>query len=298
MKTTIFKLVLIAAIFSFVISGCKKADNSQSGQQAQSDTKKVKLAYVNWSEGVALTELMEYILTDMGYEVETTMADVAPIYAAIAGGDQDIMIETWVPVTHKSYWDKYSADFDELGTWFDKAKIGLVVPEYMEINSIEELNSVKDSLEGKITGIDAGAGIMVASEKAIEDYSLEYELISSSGPAMTAALKSAIDKKEPVVVTGWAPHWKFARYDLKFLEDPKGVYGSEEQIKFICRKGFKEDSPEVATLFANIKFDLNQIGSLMDAVSQADGNEKEAVAKWVTENQELVDGWKAAITQE
>ncbi len=299
MKKTLTKLILVSMAFAFVLGGCKKADTDQQAGQAASEqeSKTVKLAYVNWSEGVALTHLMEYLLTDMGYDVETTMADVAPIYAAIASGDQDIMIETWVPVTHKSYWDKYSDDFDELGTWFDSAKIGLVVPEYMEINSITELNDIKDSVDGEITGIDAGAGIMVTTEKAIEEYSLDYELVASSGPAMTAALKSAIDKQKPEIVTGWAPHWKFARYDLKFLEDPKGIYGDEEQIKFICRKGFKDESPELAALFSNIKFDLNQIGSLMDAVSEAEGTEKIAIAEWVDENEELINSWKAAMSK-
>lgn len=287
------KLLAITIILAFAITltGCKK-DNTTSGQADGAESKTVKLAYVNWSEGVALTHLMEYILTDMGYEVQTTMADVAPIYASIASGDQDIMIETWVPVTHQSYWEQYSGDFDELGTWFNKAKIGLVVPSYMDIDSIEQLNSIKDSLEGNITGIDAGAGIMVATEKAIPEYQLDYELITSSGPAMTAALKSAIDKKKPIVVTGWAPHWKFARYELKFLEDPKGVYGSEEEIKFICRKGFKQDNPEVANMFSKVKFTVAQIGSLMDNLSDAEGKEKEAVKAWISENQELVDSWK------
>jgi glycine betaine/proline transport system substrate-binding protein len=51
------------------------------------------------------------------------------------------------------------------------------------------------------------------------------ELVASSGPAMTAALKGAIDKGEWIVVTGWAPHWKFARYDLKFFFQPLEING-------------------------------------------------------------------------
>lgn len=257
-----------------------------------SDEKLVKLVYVNWADGVAVTYLMENILEDMGYTVEKTMADVAPNYAAVAGGDKDIMIETWVPVTHKYYWEKFEGQFEELGTWFDKAKLGMVVPAYVQIDSINELNRIKEDVDGMIVGIDAGAGIMEATEKAIDAYSLDYKLMSSSGPAMTAALKSAIDKKEPVVVTGWAPHWKFARYDLKFLEDPKGAYGKEEKIKFICRKGFKSDFPQVAELFENVEFNMQQINSLMDAISKAEGNQNEVINNWIQKNKELVESWK------
>ena len=84
--------------------------------------------------------------------------------------------------------------------------------------------SVGESVDYKITGIDPGAGIMEATEKAIEEYDLtDWDLVSGSSAAMTAALKKAYDKEEPIIVTGWTPHWKFAKYDLKYLEDPKGV---------------------------------------------------------------------------
>lgn len=51
--------------------------------------------------------------------------------------------------------------------------------------------SVGESLNYKITGIDPGAGIMEATEKAIKEYGLEkdWDLTTGSGAAMTAALK-------------------------------------------------------------------------------------------------------------
>src|SRR5688572_16820118 len=51
-----------------------------------------------------------------------------------------------------------------------------------------------------ITGIDAGAGVMQATEKAIEEYGLDIELIPSSSSAMTAALGAAIENNEWIVV--------------------------------------------------------------------------------------------------
>src|SRR3954469_18719337 len=64
--------------------------------------------------------------------------------------------------------------------------------------------SVAESVDYKITGIDPGAGIMEATERAIEEYELtDWDLVSGSGAAMTAALKKAYDKEEPIIITGW-----------------------------------------------------------------------------------------------
>ena len=38
---------------------------------------------------------------------------------------------------------------------------------------------------------------------------------------MTVALGQAIKSMNHIVITGWTPHWMFAKYDLKYLEDPK-----------------------------------------------------------------------------
>ncbi|ARN56820.1 glycine betaine ABC transporter substrate-binding protein [Sedimentisphaera salicampi] len=285
---------LAAALTAF--TGCKKQTPAQDdGQQAQQQessegSKEIKLSYGNWAEGVAFAHLMEVMLTDMGYDVQMTLADLGPLFASVAEGNQDIMVESWMPATHGHYWEQYGEDFDELVTWFDTAKIGLVVPDYVKIDSVADLNQIKEGIKGQITGIDAGAGIMKKTKQAIQDYNLDLELLTSSGPAMTASLKSAIDKKEPIVVTGWAPHWKFARYDLKFLEDPKGVYGSTERVVAICRKGFKQDMPEVAEFFSKIKFNTAQIGSLMDVMANADDKE-EAARQWMMDNPALVATW-------
>jgi glycine betaine/proline transport system substrate-binding protein len=55
---------------------------------------------------------------------------------------------------------------------------GLVVPAYVTINSIEELNANKDKFKGEIIGI-GGAGIHANTVKAIDLYGLDYEQITS-----------------------------------------------------------------------------------------------------------------------
>jgi glycine betaine/proline transport system substrate-binding protein len=45
----------------------------------------------------------------------------------------------------------------------------------------------------------------------LKDWSVE----TSSSGAMTVALGQAIKNNEDIVITGWSPHWMFAKYDLK-----------------------------------------------------------------------------------
>lgn len=251
----------------------------------------VKLAYVNWAEGVAVTHLVDVLLRDEGYDVELMMADMRTIYIAVADGDQDVMIETWLPVTHESYYDEYGDRIELISPWFDAARIGLVVPDYVDIDSIEELNAAADQFDGVIIGIDPGAGIMNTTGQVIEEYDLEMELMVSSGPAMAAALQGAIQNEDWIVVTGWEPHWKFARFDLKFLDDPKGVYGAAETVHTAARLGFAEEYPEVTEILENMAFSSEEIGSLMDVMDGAEGVEELAIRQWISENQELVDNW-------
>ncbi|WP_342505534.1 glycine betaine ABC transporter substrate-binding protein [Sporosarcina sp. FSL K6-2383] len=159
----------------------------------------------------------------------------------------------------------------------------------------ESTKSVGESLDYKITGIDPGAGIMEATEKAIGEYGLDdYDLVTGSGAAMTAALKKAYDKEEPIVVTGWTPHWKFAEYDLKYLEDPKGVYGEEEQIRTIGRLGLADDLPEAHQILSQFNWTEADMGEVMIAIQEG---EKEDVAaqNWIDANEDKVAEWTAGV---
>lgn len=145
--------------------------------------------------------------------------------------------------------------------------------------------------KGTIIGVDPGAGIMRCSQQAIDDYDLDFEVMEGSGATMTAALKSAIDKEEWIVVTGWTPHWKFARWDLKYLDDPKKSFGEEEHIDTVVRQGLKEDKPEVYELFDNFAWTADDLSAAMILATEEGATSPAAAHKWVEENEELVNSW-------
>ncbi|WP_019533464.1 glycine betaine ABC transporter substrate-binding protein [Paenibacillus ginsengihumi] len=151
--------------------------------------------------------------------------------------------------------------------------------------------AVNKELKYEIIGIDPGAGIMQSTAKALEEYGLsDWKLVESSGTAMAAALDKAYKDKKPIIVTGWTPHWKFAKYDLKYLEDPKNVYGGDEQIHTIVRKGLKDEHPSAYDVLDRFEWTPDDMAKVM--VSIQDGEKPEAAAKkWVEENAAKVDEW-------
>lgn len=254
--------------------------------------KEVELVYVEWSDAIASTYVIKAVLENQGYEVETMTVSAAAMWQAVATGDTDGMVCAWLPTTHSHYLEAVKDKVDDLGANLKGTKIGLVVPQYVTIDSIDELNDHADNFDGKIIGIDPGAGIMSKTEQAMEDYELEeFKLVEGSGATMTAALKGAVDNEEWVVVTGWTPHWKFSRWDLKYLEDPKKVYGGEERINTIVRQGLKEEMPEVYKILDNFQWETSDVQQIMNWNQEKGADPEETAMRWVSENPDKVNAW-------
>ncbi|MFD1020449.1 glycine betaine ABC transporter substrate-binding protein [Thalassobacillus hwangdonensis] len=287
-------LTLLALTLVLVLAACGGNDeggNNDEGNEAEGNGT-IQIGMNNWAENVAVSNMWKLILEEKGYDVELKNVEKGFLYEALANGDLDIGMEIWLPNTDKAFYEKYKEDIDWRETWYEGTNLGLVVPSYMEeINSIEDLNANKDQFpDGRIVGIDAGASIMALTEDAIKEYDLDYTLAASSGPTMTAELQNAMKAEEPIVVTLWKPHWAFAEMDLKFLEDPKNVYGDSEDISYAARKGLEEDQPEVVKWFDSFKMSDDQLGSLMASLNEADSPE-EGAQNWIDENQDAIDEW-------
>ncbi|HVH96704.1 MAG TPA: glycine betaine ABC transporter substrate-binding protein [Bacillus sp. (in: firmicutes)] len=151
--------------------------------------------------------------------------------------------------------------------------------------------------EYKITGIEPGAGLMQLTKTAIEDYGLEdWQLIEGSSAAMVAELKKAINNKEPIIVTGWSPHWMFSAFDLKYLDDPKGSFGGAEDINTLVRKGLDQDAPGAYKILDQFAWEMSDMESVM--VDVADGmNIAEAAQKWIDANPDKVAKWTEGAEQ-
>ncbi|WP_253945477.1 glycine betaine ABC transporter substrate-binding protein [Nocardioides sp. zg-DK7169] len=286
---------LLALSTTAVACGSEDGDAGNGGDSAD---KSITLGIIpSWTDGLSTAYLWKNVLEGEGYEVEIKeIAEAAPLYTGVAKGDIDVYPSAWPQVTHASYMEEYGDDLEDLGAYYDSAKLTLAVPEYTDIDSIADLTGAADRFGGRIVGIEPGAGLTkVTQESVMPGYGLDdYELVTSSTTAMLAELKSATKAEEDIVVTLWKPFWANSEFPVKELEDPEGALGEAETLNAIATEGFAEEHPELAEMFGNFKLDDAAYGALENLVvnEYGSGKEEEAIEAWLEENPDFVDSLK------
>ncbi|MFJ8661633.1 ABC transporter permease/substrate binding protein [Streptomyces sp. NPDC093795] len=256
--------------------------------------KKISIGYIPWDEGIASTYLWKELLERRGYEVETKQLEAGALYTGLAGGQLDFQTDSWLPVTHAQYWEKYKNKLEDLGSWYGPTSLELSVPSYVKgVDSLDDLKGKAGQFKGRIVGIEPSAGMMgILKDKVLKEYGLEgeYEVVDGSTPGMLAELKRAYERKEPVVVTLWSPHWAYSAHDLKKLADPKGSWGKGDGVHTLARKGFTGDNPEVGAWLKNFSLTEKQLTDLEAVIQETGkGKEQQAVRSWLDRNPGLAE---------
>lgn len=287
------RMIAILAILA-ILGGTLFAEGQREAAGQMEEKGDVDLVYVEWARATALTYVAGEILSRMGYDVDVTSVANAAMWASVAEGDADAHLTAWLPATHGMFYGEdgeYTEQVENLGANYEGAKLGLVVPAYVEEESIPDLVANAEKYDNTIVGIDPGAGMMQQTEAAIENNVSGlgvFELTEGSGATMAAALGNAIDNEEPIVVTGWKPHWKFGRWDLKILEDPDNIFGESETVSTIARQGLEEDMPEVYRFLD--EFDWFQVDLGQVLVWNQEGMDPvDSAEKFVNENTDLIN---------
>ncbi len=290
-------VMLIALALAFA-AGCGGGSGGASTSEDSGGDKTITMGIIpSWTDSLSTAYLLKNQLEAKGYTVEITeLSEAAPLYAGLAKGDIDIYPSAWPEVTHKSYMDKYGDQLEDLDTYYDNAKLTMAVPDYVDVKSIEELPAKASEFDGKVIGIEPGAGLTkVTKESVFPAYGLDkdFTLVESSTTAMLAELKKSVNDKKPIVVTLWRPFWANNEFPVRDLDDPKGALGDPESLHVLATKGFSEAQPEVAKMIGNFKLSDEEYGSLEDTiVNKFDkGKEGDAVEAWLKEHPD----WAATL---
>ncbi len=149
---------------------------------------------------------------------------------------------------------------------------------------------MRERLDARIIGIEPGAGMTRISERALQAYGLDgYELRVTSSAGMAAALRRAIDRDGWIVVNAWTPHWMWAEWGLRYLEDPKRLFGRFERIHVLGRAGLYQDRVELAAALGRMWIPREELGAALERAQEASFDA--AAREYVKEHPRRVNYW-------
>lgn len=259
--------------------------------QAQAEEKVINMGTLSWEDLTPISGITKKVLEDSGYTVKvTSFSEWGIAYAALGKGDIQILASQ-IDYVAQDYWNRNKNKLEKISPVSHGLYQAIAVPSYVPIDSLEQLNENADKFNGKIIGIEPGSGLMSEAAEAVKQYGLKLDLLEGSTAAMTAALKSAVDRKDWIAVTVWEPSWMAQKFDIKFLKDPKGIFAPPQGYYWIAKKGFSAENPQAREAIASVYVPLTAITAINGAVKDGKTMD-EAVKDWTDKNAELLKRWE------
>jgi glycine betaine/proline transport system substrate-binding protein len=295
------RLLAAAAAAALALTACADdGDEPGSGDGGDGEQAITIGVFTGWDEGIAASFLWGHVLEEEGFTVDYIFADPGPTFEGVAQGDADLAFDAWLPDTHADYWEAHGDELEDLGIWYDEAPLTIAVNEDAPIQSLDELADNADAFGNRIVSIESGSGLYrITRDEVVPTYGLaDMDLLDVGTSAMLQELESATSAGENIVVTLWQPHWAYAAFPIRNLEDPQGVLAAAEEIHAFARPGFSADFPDVAGWVQNFTLteqQLLEIEDIMVVQNQASTDEQYAASidEWVTANPDYIDQLKA-----
>jgi len=218
----------------------------------------VKIAISPWTGSTANVAVAQDLLQEkLGYSVKTTKIDEYAQFPALANGQLDATLEIW-PSGHATDYKKYIAanagvvDGGKLGVI---GQIGWWIPTYMltahpELATWEGLKadaSLFQTAESGSAGqiLDGDPSFVTFDQPIADNLGLNLKVVyGGSEAAELAALDSAYQKKAPILLYFWTPHWAQQKYQLTMIKLPAvtpacTANAANDASKYAC--GYPQD---------------------------------------------------------
>lgn len=295
MPSPSLKSALLGGAFAVLFAGAAAADCGT-----------VRFSDVGWTDITATTAATTLVLDSLGYETDVKVLSVPVTYASMAKKDIDVFLGNWMPTMEadiRPYLDKGTVD--SLGVNLEGAKCTLAVPKYTHaagLKSFADIAKFRDSLDGKIYGIEPGNDgnrlILDMIEK--DQFGLKgFELAESSEQGMLAQVARAVKKQQDVVFLGWEPHPMNANFEMAYLSGGDDVFGPNfggATVYTNTRAGYAKECPNVGTLLGNLVFSLRMENEIMGAILNDGEDPRKAAEAWLKKNPQVLEGWLAGVT--
>ena len=194
----------------------------------------VRLADVGWTAETATTAVFAQILTELGYQTQTTVLSVPVTFEALKNSDMDVFLGNWMPAQGALLTPFTDAKaIDVVRDNLTGAKYTLAVPGYLHeagLRDFADIARFRKELGASIYGIEPGNdgnGLVLEMIKENEFGLGGFKLIESSEQGMLAAVERAVRDKKPVVFLGWAPHPMNTHFDMRYLTGGDETFGPD-----------------------------------------------------------------------
>jgi len=298
----VLKTLLIAAALTTGASAAMTA----SAYAEDATCKNVRFSDVGWTDITATTAATSVVLKALGYEPQTTVLSVPVTYISLAKGDIDVFLGNWMP-TMEGDIKKYREDgsVETVRANLEGAKYTLAVNKVASdagVKTFADIAKMKDKLDGKIYGIEAGNdGNRLIQDMIDKDaFGLKgFEVVESSEAGMLAQVERSDKRGEPIVFLGWEPHPMNANFQMSYLEGGDDFFGPNlggATVYTNVRKGYVEQCSNVGALLKNLQFSLAMENEIMGAILNDKQEAEAAATAWMKANSDAVMAWLDGVT--
>ncbi len=218
---------LVIAAAALAIVGTSGAANADAESQDP-----IKLTLHDWTGQLLTTKIMGGVLAKAGYNIEYVQADYIAQFAGLKTGDLHVAMEMW-ETTGREAMDEATAtgkvvNLGETGMqaieeWWYPSYMKEVcpgLPDWKALNDCaEEFATPETAPKGRYLGGPVTWGGF--DDERVEALEMDFEVVhAGTDAALFAELESAYQRKAPVLLWVYAPHWAPAKFDGEWVEFP------------------------------------------------------------------------------
>lgn len=283
----------------------------------------IKLALNEWTGQHVTTRVAGEMLMAAGYKVEYVTAGMMNQFQAIADGDIHATLEIWSSNVSDQYAVlKDEGKLEELSDLGLEAREGIAYPAHVAdlcpgLPAWEALQdcamnfATAETLpQGRLVDYPADWGTPGADRMVGLDLPFKAVPAGSEG-ALIAELRASTEKKSPLLITFWQPHWAMSAYDVKFVDLPPGepacfedpAWGPNPNAVNDCDfapsrifkagwPGLKEKWPAAYEILVNYTLSVEDQQPMMGAVDVEGRPVEEVVSEWIGANEAK---WKPVV---
>jgi glycine betaine/proline transport system substrate-binding protein len=293
--------------------------------EAPESSDPIKIALFDWTSVNLNAKIMGGILEKLGYTVEYPTADyLSSLTTGLTNGDLTLGMEFWATTAGEAMAaSDATGQTENLGPLGPQAKEEWWFPEYMKEKcpGLPNWEALKDPkcAEAFATPETAPKGRYLGGpvtwegfdDERVVSLGLPFTVIhAGTDAAMFAELDSAYQRKAPIMLWVYSPHWAPAKYKgewVKFPEHTKECYtdpkwGSNPEAKYDCGKpfgdifkyswkGMKEKWPVAYAVAKNYKIDTDVLNKMSGEIDLDGKTPEDVAAEWIEANEATWKAW-------